>query len=135
MAEVIFSNICKKAKRRDITVKSAGTNAAVGCDMSMEAKIALNDGGERLPRKKHSAAQFTQNMFYEFDHIICMTAGHKISACGYDITSVPPNIRTLNEWVGCGDIEDPYRRGQETYYAVCKKLQDALNLLYKEIIK
>jgi protein-tyrosine-phosphatase len=139
MAEIIFSNLCKKNKRSDIVAESAGTAAAVGTPISLESKIALRDCRERLPKTPHTARQFTPEMFSQYDHIICLTNGHKLAVCGYG-TIKPPNeppvtVRTLDEWVGCGDIADPWQCGADKYYEVCKKLQTALKLLFKEITK
>ncbi|MDR0383718.1 MAG: hypothetical protein LBH47_00120 [Christensenellaceae bacterium] len=115
MAEVIFSHICKREKRKDITVKSAGTNAEVGEDMTKEAKIALIDNGFKMPKKRHRATQFTGNMFEEFNHIICLNNG-----------LFGKNIHQLY-------IEDPYQRGLNAYYEVAIKLKEALNNLYQEL--
>jgi protein-tyrosine-phosphatase len=132
MAEVIFSNICRKNKRNDITVCSAGTNASVGSPISSGSLIALRDCRERPKKIPHIARQFTPDMFGEYDHIICLTNGHKLSLCGYG-TAPKGNVKTLDEYVGCGDIDDPWLLGAEKYYEVCKKLQVALKLLYKGI--
>jgi protein-tyrosine-phosphatase len=115
MAEIIFSSICKQEKRKDITVKSAGTSAEVGSDMTKEAKIALIDNGFKMPKKRHRATQFTDDMFKEFDHIICLNNG-----------LFDKNVRQLY-------IEDPYQRGLNAYYEVAMKLKEALNNLYQEL--
>jgi protein-tyrosine-phosphatase len=134
MAEIIFSNLCRKNDRLDITADSAGTDAAAGLPISLESRIALRDCKERVPKILHTARRFTADMFFQYDHIICLTAGHKLVLCGYG-TAACSNVRTLDEWVGCGDIADPWGQGVDKYYEVCKKLQSALKLLFKEITK
>jgi protein-tyrosine-phosphatase len=135
MAEVIFSNLCRKNKRPDIAAESAGTDAVIGTPMSWESQIALRDCKERMPKIPHTARQFTAGMFSQYDHIVCLTNEHKLALCGYGTVTPPKNVRTLDEWVGCGDIDDPWGRGADKYYEVCKKLQAALKLLFKEITK
>jgi protein-tyrosine-phosphatase len=135
MAEIIFANLCRKNKRTDIVVDSAGTDANVGETISVESKIALRDCKERLPKVPHKSRQFTADMFAYYDHIICLTCTHKLVLCGYGTGTPPANVRTLDEWVGCGDIDDPWQHGTDKYYAVCRQLQMALKLLFKEIVK
>jgi protein-tyrosine-phosphatase len=135
MAEVIFTNLCRKNKRPDITAESAGTGAAVGAPISLESKIALRDCKERMPKTPHVARQFTADMFSQYDHIICLTNGHKLALCGYGTVAPPVNVRTIDDWVGCGDIDDPWQHGADKYYEVCQKLQSALKSLFREVIK
>lgn len=135
MAEIIFANVARKNKRTDIEVASYGTAAAVGKAISIDGQIALRDCREKLPKILPMARQFTPDMFERYDHIICMTAGHKLELCDYGKMPVPANVRTLHEWVGCGDISDPWGSGTDKYFEVCKILQSALKLLYKEITK
>jgi protein-tyrosine-phosphatase len=115
MAEIIFLSICKKRKRENVVVKSAGTNAEVGADMTMDAKIALLDSGFKIPKKRHSATQFDDKMMNEFDHIICMNNSLR-----------GKNIRQLY-------IADPWQCGLNAYYEVVSKLKIALDDLYKEL--
>jgi protein-tyrosine phosphatase len=129
MAEVIFFNLVKKHKIKGVLVKSAGTDAAAGEDMTTEAKIALNDSGEKLPKKKHKSVRFEESMIDVYDCIVCLAHGHK------NCIKPAPNVKTLEEWTGCGDIPDPWARGQDAYYKVCKILQDALKLILKEVFK
>jgi len=135
MAQVIFTNLCKKNKRTDIVVESAGVNAIEGADITTEGKTALKDCKEKLPKVHHFARQWTDKMIGYYDYVICMTARHKHAICAGRISPLPINVTTLDEWAHCGDIEDPWQRGDDIYFAVCKKLQTALKLLYKEVIK
>jgi protein-tyrosine-phosphatase len=110
---VIFRNICKKHKQKDVVVRSAGTNACAGSDMTPEAKYALEHNGEKLPKRPHRASQFTDSMRNGFDYIICLN--NKLAG-----------VKNLY-------IDDPWCLGQDAYNIVCKKLQTELTLLYKEI--
>jgi protein-tyrosine-phosphatase len=135
MAEIIFTNLCRKNKRTDIVAESAGTHAEIGTPMSIDAQIALRDCKERLPKVPHTARQWTADMFSQYDHIICLTNAHKFAVCGFGGGPAPVNVRSLDDWVHCGDIADPWQHGADKYYEVCQKLQFALKLLFKELIK
>jgi len=122
MAEVIFRNFDKT-----LVVESAGTHAQH--EMTRESGEALKLCGEKLPRKKMLATQFTQRMVSEYDFIICMTKRHKERIGEF------PNVKTLDEFTGCGDVFDPYGYPIDTYIEVCKKLQKDLRVLYNLLIK
>ena len=115
MAEVIFRNICTRKKQTGVVVRSAGTYAEVGSDMMPEAKNALTTNGEKLPKTRHRAVQFTDAMRNGFDHIICFSG----------------ELDNVTEML----IPDPYGWGQDAYNIVCRKLQTELLSLYKEIFK
>ena len=121
MAEIIFRNLCGMGA----VIKSAGTHAADA--MTSKAAEALRACGEKLPRKKMKATQFAPHMVTEFDFIICMTRRHKERIGNF------ANVKTLDEFAGCGDIFDPFGWPLDTYIEVCKKLQKALEVLYNRI--
>lgn len=138
MAEIIFSNLCKKHKRKDILVRSAGTNAEVGADMTLSARIALATCGERLPRKKHKAAQFVDTMTKEYQYVVCLnnklinavTSEASYPEQNRNMAVPPPAASVINI-----NIPDPWGYGQETYNNVCQILQKELEILYGRIIK
>ena len=113
MAEVIFRNLVKRDKRTGVIVRSAGTYAEVGSDMTPDAKYALTTCGEKLGKKVHKAKQLTNKMLSEFAHVICLNC--KVNG-----------VRNLY-------IDDPWCLGQDAYNITCRKLQTELALLYKEI--
>jgi len=123
MAEVIFKNLSGKST----VVRSAGTHAADV--MTHKAGEALKVCGEKLPRKKMKATQFIPQMIQQFDYVICMTRRHK------EIIGNEPNVKTLDELTGSGDIFDPYGWSLDAYIEVCKKLQKELGILYNAICK
>lgn len=130
MAEIIFRNMLKKKGRDDIIVSGAGTQANPFSTMTPDAKEALKACGESVPRKEKHATPFSHFMYGAFDYIICMTRAH-VEQLG----SHRPNIYSLDELTGCGDIFDPYLYPLGTYINVCKTLQSALKILYGKIIK
>jgi len=106
MAEVIFINLAKKNKRSDIIVKSAGTWAQVGADMTELSRQALIECGEELPASRHFATQLTMEMQKEFDYVL-------------DLRNFP----------------DPWYEPLEAYIEVCKYLQIYCAKLYDRICK
>jgi len=117
MAEIIYKNF-----NSGNTVKSAGTHAAD--EMTSDSLRALKICGEKLPRKKMKATQFVSQMVSQFDFVICMTRRHKERVGDF------PNVKTLDDYTGCGDVFDPYGWPLDTYVQVCKKLQNELRVLY-----
>ena len=127
MAQVIFSNLCKRKGRKDIVIKGAGTDTCDGWEMTAEAIQALKLCGEKLPRKVMLSTKFDKVMIEGYDWIITMTHAHSERIGRYQ------NVKSLDDVVGCGDIMDPYNYPVDVYVDVCKKLQEALPILYKEI--
>jgi protein-tyrosine phosphatase len=113
MAEVIFRNICRKRRRSGVIVRSAGTTAETGSDMTPQAKFALQSNGYILSKRPHKATQFTEEMRGGYDFIICLNG--KLNG-----------VRDMY-------VDDPWCLGQDAYNIVCRKLQTELILLYKEI--
>ena len=130
MAEIIFKNILKKNGRDDVVVASAGTHAPTNTTMMPEVAEALKARGERVPRKPIKATQFSHFMYGAYNYIICMTRAH-VDHLGNN----RPNVFSLDELAGCGDVFDPYLYPLSTYIEVCKLLQKALAVLYNKIIK
>ena len=106
MAQVIFSNIAKKNKRKDIIAKSAGTDADENLPMTAYARQALIECGEKLPKTPHKSRRLTIDMQNSFDKII--------------------DVRY---------IADPWGSDLQTYISACKQLQHDLNLLYDKLCK
>lgn len=128
MAEIIFRNICVTNGRNDIQVSGAGTFAEY--EMTENAFKALEICGELLPSERLKATQFVMQMIDEYDHVICMTEKHADFVGRQYI-----NVKTLHEFANCGDIFDPYGYPLDIYIEVCKKLQNALGLLYSKLFK
>jgi len=137
MAEVIFENLCKKHKRKDITVKSAGVDTIDGYPMTQTAFEALLHCGEKMGRKQRTSTRFNNDMIENFDYIICMTKAHKNHIIffmeQYGVT--PSNVYTLGELVDCPDIADPYMQTLPIYRRTCEDLQAALKKLYEKLVE
>jgi len=121
MAQVIFENLCKKNGRKDIVVKSAGLFTLNGLPVAQNATEALIRCGEKLGRKILKTTRY--NPKTKYDLVITMTndQADKIGA------------QSLDSLTGCGDITDPFMQPVEVFMTVCKRLQDALVVLYDKI--
>jgi len=128
MAQVIFSNLCKRHKKR-AEVKSAGTFTMPGFAMTQSACDALEMCGEGVARPI-STTLWHDSMTKEFDHIVCMANHH---ARAIDPRGESENVYTLDSVVRCGDIPDPWLMPVDVYVGVCRVLQMALAELYKQI--
>jgi len=138
MAEIIFANLCKKNGRTDIIVKSAGTHAHEGEIMAPYTNVALDKCGEKVPSEPVRVTQWRDEMFYEYDHVVCMTGWHEsviLARAAMQKTKrrIKAKIYTLDSVAGCGDIADPWCYPLPIYIEVCKVLQNALGMLYDEI--
>jgi len=131
MAQVIFANICKKNKRKDIVVKGAGTHAYSGEPMTAEARETLVKCGEKVGEKPLLSTRWNDYMIDEFDHIVCMTWEH-VEFIKRRVGD-SKKVYTLDEVAGCGDIPDPWSRSPKAYADVCKQLQSALAVLFEKV--
>jgi len=127
MAQIIFTNLCKSSGSKNMTIKSAGIAAQSGERMTAEARTALKLCGENIGHGKYVSTRFNLSMVQTYDWIITMTKDHAEYIGGY------PNVKTLDEITGSGDIVDPYFFPIEVYVDVCKKLQAALEILYVKL--
>ena len=119
MAEIIFKNM---AKGKRWTIRSAGTHACDGLRMTPTAKKALTQRGWRVG-KGVTSTQFSTQMLNEFDHIICMTDGHKQNITTH---ADHENITVL-------DVDDPFMMPLEGYLRTCQELEKKLEALYEKI--
>ena len=141
MAQVIFSNLCKNNKRKGVKVASAGLFPIMEnmpqMGKGVEALIAC---GEKLGKTNVTSTQFTPDMIKKYDYIVTMSQEHALYIRGMqlgwheDEIKACAQIGSLNEFVGCGDIGDPYGSGKDIYVACCEQLQYGLNKLYDKIM-
>jgi len=118
MAEVIFKNM---AKGKRWIIKSAGTHAMEGLPMTPTAKKALKQRGWKVGR--FSATQFSAQMINEYDHIVCMTDGHKQSITRH----------TDHKSITVLDVEDPFMMPLDVYLRTCIEIEEKLKEVYDEI--
>ena len=121
MAEAVFKKMLKDEGVNGVEVESRGVVANVGADISENAKKALKSAG--IPFKKHSAKQITTDDILNCDFVICMTERHRMRL------GCLPQVFTLGQMTGCGDIVDPYGKDEETYKECLKEIQAALTKL------
>ena len=140
MAQVIFTNLCKKHKRKGVKVASAGIFTRNGIPQMGTGVEALIATGEKLGKTTIKSTQFLPAMIKKYDFIVTMSAEHAMYIRGMqlgwsesEIKSVA-QIGSLHEFVGCGDISDPFGGNKDVYITCCEQLKEALELLYKKIL-
>ncbi len=107
MAEVVLKKKLKLANLRGYKVSSAGTMSHGGKKISAHSQKALNLSGYRAYNFLSKPA--TAALLLEYDIIICMTASHKAPIKNF------PNVYTVDELTGLGDVIDPYGGTLEDY--------------------
>jgi len=128
MAEVILKNIAPKSW----TVSSSGTHAMTGWKMTDLSEKSLKQLKFRVG-KGTRARQWSNQMLHDYDHVVCMTDDHKETILSRLPAGEYPNLKTLNEWVGGGDIPDPYGLPLSVYLDCCLDLSQKLKELNEKI--
>ena len=126
MAELYFEELCRKAGRDDIDVRSAGTCAWDGGRISAPAAAVMRELG--IDGGTFRSARLTDSLAADFDLIVAMTRGH-----ASDIQLLCPSsagkVRLLLEFDGGGDVPDPYGGSVEHYRRVFESMSPALENL------
>lgn len=127
MAEVILKSKIKLAGIKSVKVSSAGLSANNGDKMSKNSLLALKQMGYKGYGFK--SKQVTAMTLLKSDYAICMTEGHKSCISNF------PNVYTLNEITGVGDVPDPYGAGITEYVKTSHVLEDACNVIIEKLIE
>lgn len=122
MAEYILKHMVKKAEREDIKVTSAGLCVNVEDKINTNAVSALKKLGITVRRFKPKQVDAT--LCRKQNAVICMTDKQKQAFVGFN------NVYTVNELTGCGEIEDPYGKSEQTYIACAEKINEVCALIF-----
>lgn len=126
MAEIIMKNKIKNAGITDVRVSSAGLSATAGAKMSENSFKALKALGYKPYGFKSRV--LTKKLMLSADAIICMTEGHKRYLTAF------PNVTTMNEMTGLGDISDPYGGDLTVYKLTSIQIEEACEIILKKIL-
>ena len=127
MAEVILKKKIRLANLKGFKVSSAGTMATEGAKMSENSIKALKLLGYRSQSFKSKSANAA--ILLEYDIIICMTRGHKAPICNF------PNVYTIDELTGLGDVFDPYGGTLNDYVATSRQIEKACDIIIELLRK
>ncbi len=127
MAEIILKKKLKLAGIENVKVSSAGLSTENGLKISRNSLHALKELGYRGYAFK--SRQATGGLLIKSDLIICMTADHKRYVSNF------PNVFTVAELTGLGDVPDPYGGRVEDYIRTSHKLEDACNVILNKLIE
>ena len=126
MAEIIMKNKLKLAGVDSVRVSSAGLSAIDGEKISKNSALALKKIG--LKSYSFRSKQLTNDILKKTDIIICMTASHKAMLSGV------PNVVTMAEISGQGDILDPYGGDINVYTTTMYQIDDGCSIILEKII-
>ncbi len=126
MAEVILKNKLKLAGITDVKVWSAGLSAVDGTKMSQNSALALKKLGYKPTGFK--SRQITAEILKKSHLVLCMTGEHKRFLSAYT------TAYTVGEVTGMGDIIDPYGGDINVYVKTSHQLEDACNIILKNIL-
>ena len=127
MAEIIMKSKIKKAGISDVRVSSAGLSATAGAKMSENSFKALKELGYKPYGFKSRV--LTKKLMLSADAIICMTESHKRYLVGY------PNVTTMHEMTGLGDIVDPYGGSLDVYRITSRQIDEACEIILNKILR
>lgn len=126
IAEIIL----KSKQLPHIEVKSAGTLAIDGHDMSPNAAIVLE---ENNLTHQHKSTMLSHEQVEWATHILTMTAGHKSSVIG-QYPQAKNKTYTIKEFLGeGGDIIDPFGGATEVYRETYTELEHLISKLIKKL--
>lgn len=120
MAEYILRDRLNKQGYVDEVI-SSGVSTYNGKPITENSRLAL----ERLGIKgseNHKSQMFSGDLAETCDLILTMTRAHK-AYIPIDI----PNMYSLDEYAGVGDISDPYGMNEEVYFKCALKIQEAID--------
>ncbi len=125
IAEGIFRVLLEKYGLKDISCKSAGTNALRGGKAQPNAVIAAAEYGADI--SNHRARAYEGHMAEDADLLVCMSARH-VLLLGDGIPE--EKIRLLG-----GGITDPYGADLNTYRVCAAHITQALDDLVKTLLR
>lgn len=126
MAEIVLKTKLRLAGIKSVRVSSAGLTANDGDKMSKNSLTALKKLGYKPCGFKSKRA--TGNLLIKSDAVICMTAEHKKRIENF------PNVYTIDELTGLGDVPDPYGQDLGEYIKTSHVIEDACNVILGKIL-
>lgn len=122
MAEGIFNHLSEGAISRGL-MASAGESASVNAVKALE-KMGIDI-------TNHVSAQLTISDIDESDLVLTMTKGHKSAILS--AADAADKVFTIGEYVGGGDISDPYGGDEAVYDACAEELYDYIEKIVEKL--
>ncbi len=126
MAEIILKSKIKAMAITGVKVGSAGLSTADGLKISKNSFQALKLMGYKAYGFK--SKQLTEQIIKKSDLVLCMSTSHKMALSAY------PNVYTLGEVTGVGEVTDPYGGNLNVYIATSHQIEDACNVIIEKIL-
>jgi len=133
MAEGYFRDLCKKNKRNDIDVASAGIFAGDNFSASPEAVKTMSNYS--IDISKHKSRQITEELVRSSELIVVMTKPHKNTILA-SFNFVSDKVSLLHGFDGSKkDVFDPFGGDFNIYNKCFSEMKKALDNLFLEIDK
>lgn len=135
---VCVGNICRsptaefmlQAALPNKQVDSAGLHAMVDKDMDQQARTVAEQNG--LVCKTHCARQLTSQLGREYDLILVMEKRHR-DEIAERFPELMAKTMLLGKWEGDKDIPDPYRKSDEVFEQIYKRIDAAVQSWAKKL--
>lgn len=125
MAEFIMRDMLDKRRVRDVEVDSVGVYCADGLAMSGNARIALKNLG--IDAGEHFSRMITAKDIDDSDYIFTMTKAHaELLRANFGVCD---NVYALGDYVGEGDVNDPYGGNELEYTCSAVLIRNLLDKL------
>ena len=129
MAEAVMKSILKVKGIKGVSVKSAGLAATDGDKMSKNSQKALKVRGISAFGYGFKSKRLTREMVERADLVVTMTSEYRAYLSGV------PNVRSVSEITGAGDIADPYGGSENEYFRALLEIEDACGIIFEKFIK
>lgn len=128
MAEAIL----KSKQLPDVEVKSAGVYAPNGADLSVNAKIVLEENGIR---HDHHSSALTREIIDWANVILTMTGSHKelILSQYPDVAEKTFTLKEFAEESGSLDVADPFGGNEQIYQKSFEEIQKSIERIIDKI--
>ena len=122
MANAILKNDIKSKNIKGLACSSAGLFVTNETAMNDKAKTVLRQLGIRVTR--HKAVQLDEEKLNKATLVLTMTNNQKMSILN-KFPQLATKTKSLKDYVGETEIEDPYGKSVSVYYMVARQLASA----------
>lgn len=128
MAEALLKARAKTVKGISVKVKSCGISVEYGSTVAFETRQLLK---QQKIITRHVPTQINKNLLKWADLILTMTEDQSFAIKNATGLS---NIYSFGEYVGHGDVIDPYHRGMEQYKCTMNQLNEYIDKLLEKLL-
>lgn len=131
MAEYLAKEYVKQNNLQDIEIASCGVMCSYGKPISEMSAKALEEIG--ITVTSHKSNMITLKELMEYDFIFVMTNSHK--AYLNQALNAGENVIVLGEFVGMGEVPDPYGGSLDDYINCRNMLKVMVDKVFEKLNK